>query len=157
MTLFGDHAESNLKRATGLVEQTIEALGVDPSQTRVDGGGSVQRWALRRGSASILISIEPPARGSEQGTVRLVAPVVRVPEGDAAQRLFAHLLDLNTSALVGVAFGVQTDDVVLVTERSLQDLDASEVDALVRTIGAMADRYDDQLAERFDTVRSSNP
>ena len=154
MTLFGDHAESNLKRATSLVEQTIEALGVDPAQTRV--GGDEQRWALRRGSASILISIQPPAKEGAEGTIRLLAPVVRIPQGDAAAKLFQRLLELNTSALVGVAFGVQDGDVVLVAERSLQDLDASEVDDMVRTIGAMADRYDDQLATQFGTARSSD-
>ena len=154
MTLFGDHAESNLKRATSLVEQTIEALGVDPAQTRL--GAGEQQWSLRRGSASILISVQPPARGADEGTIRLVAPVVRIPEGDAATGLFRKLLELNTRALVGVAFGVQGADVVLVAERSLQDLDASEVDGMVRTIGAMADRYDDQLASEFGTVRSSD-
>lgn len=157
MTLFGDHAESNLKRAAGLVEQTIEALGVDPAQTRVAAGEDTQRWALRRGSASILIGLRPPAQGADEGTIRLVAPVVRVPEGDGATTLFRRLLELNTSALVGVAFGVQGGDVVLVAERSLKDLDASEVDDMVRTIGSMADRYDDHLAKDFGTVRSSDP
>jgi len=154
MTLFGDHAESNLQRATSLVEQTIEAPGVDPAQTRL--GAGAQQWALRRGSASILISVQPPARGADEGTIRLVAPVVRIPGGDAAAGLFRKLLELNTEVLVGVAFGVQGSDVVLVAERSLQDLDASEVDGMVRTIGAMADRYDDQLASEFGTVRSSD-
>lgn len=154
MTLFGDQAESELERAGELVEQTIEALGVDPAAARL--AGTARRWSLRRGSASILIALSEPTEHAPEGTIRVVAPVVRLPAEDRQPKLFRHLLEANASEIPGAAFAIRGDDVVLVAERSVRDLDASEVDAMVRTVGREADRYDDALAEEFGTTRSSD-
>lgn len=155
MTLFGDHAESARRRAVELVEQTIEALGVDAGQARV-GSADEPRWVLRRGSASVVVSIHSPSDGAPAGTVRVLAPVVRLPDEGKQPALFRRLLEANAHELVGVAFGIREGDVVLVSERSLQDLDGSEIDSTVRTIGRVADRYDDALAREFGTSRSSD-
>ncbi len=156
MTLFGDHAENDLKRAVGLVEQTIEALGVNPAETRIGASDGSHRWSLRRGSAAILVAVLPPSEAAPAGSLRVVAPVVRVPPEDRMLPLARRLLEANARELRGVAFGLREEDVVLISERSLQDLDASEVSSVVRAIGSAADRYDDLLAQEFGTSRSSD-
>lgn len=158
MTLFGDGAESDHQRAVTLVEETITALGIDPTASVLPGDPEgPRRFALRRGSAQIIVAVHPPAPGLEEGTLRVVAPVVRVPSEDLQLALFRRLLEANAQELVGVAFAVAGDDVVVVAERSLQDLDSSEVQAMIRTVGASADRFDDHLAQKFHTTRSSDP
>ena len=154
MSLFDDQAESGVERAVELVEQTIESLGVSPSEARLAGDG--RRWSLRRGSAAIVISIVEPPKGAADGTIRVIAPVVRLPEVSRRAALYERLLAANAGGLGGPAFGVRGDDVVLVSERSVRDLDASEVDQLVRAIGREADRHDDVLAKEFGTSRSSD-
>ena len=42
------------------------------------------------------------------------------------------------------------------TERSVQDLDGSEVDGMIRNVGRLADAWDDALAERYGARRSSD-
>ena len=156
MTLFGDQAQSGLDRAAELVEETIEALGVEPTQARLSAEGGQRRWSLQRGSAAILIALAPPAAASRDGSIRVIARVVRLPSDDRQLAFFRRLLELNGSELSGVAFGIHGGEVVLIAERSVRDLDASEVDSMVRTIGRAADQYDDVLAKEYGTSRSSD-
>ncbi|MFW6067108.1 MAG: YbjN domain-containing protein [Myxococcota bacterium] len=157
MTLFGDRAATEQDRAVSLVEQTLAALGVDPAQSRLPGEGEGRRFSLRRGSAAIQVTVHPPPPGEEVGTLRVVAPVVRLPSGGPSVEMLLRLLRANAEELVGVAFGITEGEVVLLAERSTRDLDASEVDAMIRTVGREADRCDDVLAEEFGTTRSCDP
>jgi len=156
MSLFSDHAESNHSRAVALVEGAVESLGIDAAAVRIDGGEGESRYSLRRGSADVVITVIAARGDDEEGTLRIVAPVVRLPgEGDWSS-LYAWLLSSNAQELRGAAFGLIDGEVVVVAERSLVDLDASEVLAMVKTVGAAADRYDDVLAKQFGTPRSSD-
>ena len=67
-----------------------------------------------------------------------------------------RLLEVNARELAGAAFGIVADAVVLVSERSLEDLDASEVQTMVRVVGVAADTWDDALADEFDVIRASD-
>ena len=138
--------------AHALVEDSIRKLGLDPGKARVPG--ATGRWVLQRGSARIGIAVHP-AEGSREGSLRVAAPVVKVPDEAKRLALFTHLLELNAAELVGAAFGVAGGDVVVVAERALRDLDASEVDAAIRGVGRIADTWDDTLASRFGAPRVS--
>ncbi len=157
MTLFEDQADNDFERAVALVEQTIASLGVDPTAARLASTDGTHRFSLRRGSAAMVVAVQPPAEGEADGTMRAIAPVVRLPAPERQLALFRRLLDSNAADLAGVAFGIAGDDVVLVAERSLRDLDASEVDGMIRSLGRDADRFDDLLAREFETTRSSDP
>ena len=64
--------------------------------------------------------------------------------------------DLRQYTLVLTKKGVSGEEVVVVTERSVQDLDGSEVDGMIRNVGRLADAWDDALAERYGARRSSD-
>ena len=155
MALFADQSAEQLKHAEALVEQTIRALGIDPTTARTTAGERTV-YSLKRGSASILVVLHPPREGEPDGTIRVVAPIIRLPAADRRPALFQRLLELNGRELIGAAFGIVGDDVVVLSERSVRDLDASEVEATLRTIGRVADRYDDVLAKEFGTTRSAD-
>ena len=135
-----------------MVEAAIAALGIDPAAARVPSAAAPQ-WALRRGSARIFVGVHDDGG---DGLLRLIAPVVKLPDEASRPALFAHLLELNARELAGVAFGITGADVVLVSQRSLRDLDRSEVDAALAAIGRAADHHDDALSKRFGTVRSTD-
>jgi hypothetical protein len=103
-----------------------------------------------------VISLLGPSADDASGTLRVVAPVVRLDAERDWSSLYVWLLSSNASELRGAAFGLIDAEVVVVAERSLVDLDASEVMSMVKTIGLAADRYDDVLAEQFGTPRSSD-
>ena len=68
--------------------------------------------------------------------------------------LFAHLLELNAT-LCGAAFAIQGDQVLLVSERSTLDLDASEVLDIIKRLTSYADEHDDVLVARYGGSLSS--
>ncbi len=151
MALFEDQSESDYKRAITLVEQTIVLLGADLGTARVRDG----RYSLKEGSASIVVSVSRSGTNLPHGSLRLVSPVVKLPEKqETLFELFRHLLDVNAKSIANAAFGVDGDFVVVVSERALRDLNGSEVEAMMRTVGTIADFYDDDLAARFGTVRA---
>ncbi|AKF06486.1 hypothetical protein DB32_003635 [Sandaracinus amylolyticus] len=149
-------ADDDTKRAITLVEEAIGRLGIDAASAKLTGDADVASYVLRRGSARIVVAVHAPAAGRE-GSLRIAAPVVKIPAADAQRAaLFQHVLELNARELVGAAFGLLGGDVVVVSERALRDLDASEVDAAIRSVGRLADSWDDALATRFSTQRSSD-
>ena len=60
MGLWTDRAESDAERAVTLVEDTIRALGIDPAAARVTASKGGAQFALKRGSARVVIAIHPP-------------------------------------------------------------------------------------------------
>jgi len=154
MTPIEERANTDVERAVALVEETIEALGIDPRSSRNEREGHIA-YALRRGSARILIAVHSPSGDLTEGRIRVVAPVVVLPSAEQPA-LLRYLLEANATELVGAAFAISGQEVVVVTERSVGDLDASEVDTMIRTVGRVADRYDDQLSKTFELQRSSD-
>jgi len=155
MTLFSEQAKSDVERAVSLVEETIRKLGIDPGASRSEKEGHVA-FALRRGSARILIAVHAPRGELVEGRIRVVSPCVVLPSKDAEAPILRFLLEANASELVGAAFAVSGDEVVVVAERTVKDLDLSEVDTMIRNVGRVADRYDDELSTKFSLKRSSD-
>lgn len=160
MTLFENPEASACELAMRLVERSIAELGVSPVATRLhdassgaDAGGT---WSFKRGSADVLVTVSPP-QGGHAGAIRVISPVVRLPEDEAVcARLFRHLLTLNGMQVVGAAFGLIEEEVVVVAERSVVDLDPSEVDEMLRAVGEVADYFDEVLAGEYGGVPSSD-
>jgi len=154
MTLFDDQPKNDLQRAVALVEQTVRTLGLDPAQARLKSAGVVDAYSLQRGSASLLVMLQEGSRPEDKGSIRVVAPVVALPNHSAAQlTLFRRLLEANGKELANAAFAIVNDQVAVISERTVEDLDASEVDRMIRTVGRVADRYDDALASEFGVQR----
>jgi hypothetical protein len=148
-------ADKDVARVRGLVETTIRGLGLDPAASRTEREGHVS-YALRRGSARILVAVHPAGGDLPEARLRVVAPVVHIPPPPVDAALFRRLLEANAIDLVGVAFGISGKEIIVVSERTLPDLDQSEIDTIIRNVGRVADRYDDELAKTFGAVRSSD-
>jgi CelD/BcsL family acetyltransferase involved in cellulose biosynthesis len=135
-------------RAKALVEETIRALGLDPAATRAKDAPTTCSWTLQRGSAAILVNVA--RRNDDQRTyLRVISPLMTLPEASKREALFTRLLELNGSGIANCAFGLVGDRVVLVSERPANGLDANEVKEIVRHVGAVADAYDDRLVKEF--------
>jgi hypothetical protein len=141
-------------RAVELVEATIRSLGVDPAAAKIPGDDKTRAYALRRGSARVVVAVARGEGGA--GTLRVLAPVVHAPEVAKEAAVFRRLLELNAREVSGAAFGLFGDEIVAVAERATKDLDASEVDAIVKNVGRVADRWDDVLAKEFGLKRASD-
>jgi hypothetical protein len=137
---------------TQLLEGVLRRLGLDPAAAKVRQDETTIAWGIMRGSAQVLLA----AATSDKGTwVRVVAPVVKLPKESDRLAFFARLLDLNAKAMRNAAFGVLNDDVVIVSERPAQGLDAGEVEQILKHVGAAADYYDDLFAKEYGLAKSS--
>lgn len=157
--LFSEIPLGHADHAIQIVEAALEARGIPRAEfLQPDGPKREKRYALARGSAVTLIQVSRPALSlqvHDVGRIRIVAPVVGLPAEDQRARLFQQLLEEN-AMLSGAAFGITEREVILVTERSVQDLDESEVEHMIDSISAAADHYDDLLAARYGVARAAD-
>jgi hypothetical protein len=144
----------SITAALSLVESSIRALGLDPARARLPHEGDGARFALHRGSTEVFVVLAPPSDVDPAGTLRIVAPVIALPDAERRLALYERVLRLNAAEARGCAFALSGESVVVVHERSVHDLDASEVDAALRTVGAVADHFDDILAREFGAARA---
>jgi len=148
----------DFQNAQALVEATIRKLGVDPATAKVASGvggvGSSVAWTLKRGSASVLVTVTH--QEDEKVTyLRVAAPVVNLPaDATVHLALFRRLLEMNGAGLANAAFGIIGDRVVAVSERPAEGLGAEEVEQTVRHLAAVADTFDDRLAKEFGATKA---
>ena len=157
MRIFGGKAEANLKSTREMVERVISELGLAADDNRLQTDDGSLAWGLMRGSAQVYIFVRPGE--DEQGTssIQVIAPVMKIPPSkDAQLPLFHRLLELNAQQITGAAFAIKDDTVVILTDRSTQDLDRSEVKEMILRVGYFADTLDDSLVRQFGGQRYSD-
>jgi hypothetical protein len=143
--------EDHFKDARALVEAAIQTLGVSPSAARAKEGPGHASWTLQRGSAAILIALAARETGPEKSALflRVISPVMTLPNPAKRESLYKHLLELNAQGLANAAFGLVNERVVAVSERPVENLQSEEVVQIVRHLSAVADTYDDRLVSTF--------
>lgn len=140
-----------------MVEEVICGLDLVPEENRIPTEEESLAWGLLKGSAEVFIFILPGTSEEDYHTLQVVSPVMRLPESPANQTaLLRRLLELNAQVLSGAAFGVKGDTVVLVADRSTQDINSSEVRDMILRVGFFADKYDDELVRQFGGRRFSD-
>lgn len=155
MARFEADSAVEIERVAQLVEDTISALGVDPSAVRLNAPTGGRAWSLMRGSAAMAIFLQPPRAKEDSPFLRVISPIVVIdPEHELT--LYRKLLELNATGMASVAFGIQEDRVVAVSERPTRNLNASEVRYIVQMVGAVADHFDDELTKAFGGSRVSD-
>ncbi len=149
-----DPLEQLFSRTKQTVEATLKSLGLDPAQAKVKETDEQATYTLMRGSASVLVTVVH--RAEQKATfLRVVSPVLIIAEG-SREPLFKRLLELNAGGLSNAWFGVMGEKVVAVSERPAEDLDAGEVEQMIRHLSAVADTYDDRLMKEFGGKRASD-
>lgn len=154
MALFGNKQEANMRSCIKMIESVISNIGLNPNDSKIKTSGDRIAWGLMKGSAEVYVSLKQEEDGNY---LRIFAPVMTLPQEPTNQAgLFRHLLTLNAGTLVGVAFGLNGDHIVLVAERNTNDLDLSEVEDMINRVGHYADYYDDALVNEFGGQRYSD-
>jgi hypothetical protein len=142
--------------ARALVEAAIGGLGVSPASALANESLDTQghghaSWTLQRGSARILITLatQTGPAGKTSVFLRVISPVMTLPEPAKREALYQHLLELNAQGLGNAAFGFASDRIVVVSERPTENMQGEEASQMVRHLAAVADTYDDRLVKAF--------
>ncbi|MSP60947.1 MAG: hypothetical protein EXR72_11500 [Myxococcales bacterium] len=147
---MSDDRKQNFDLCRKMIEQVIQALGLDPAKNRRELDDENRLcWKLRRGSAAVYIFLQA---SDDANYLQVVSPLMTVPEGKEVA-LFRRLLELNADALYGLAFGLRGNLVQLSSDRTTDELDPSEVKAMVSLVGRLGDHYDDKLVAEFGGTR----
>ena len=152
MGLFsGNKHSSNLKSAKKMVEEAISSLKLVPEENRLQGQQEGYGWGVMKGSAEVFIFIIPgDSKKDTFHSFQVVSPVMKLPESSSSQvALYRRLLELNVEILSGVSFGMKGDTVMIVADRSTEDLNLSEVKSMILRVGYFADLYDDELVSQY--------
>jgi CelD/BcsL family acetyltransferase involved in cellulose biosynthesis len=141
--------------AKGIVEGTIRKLGIDPAVATAKSAPLTCSWTFQRGSAAILVNLTQ-RKEDQKLYLRVISPVMTLPDPAAREALFVRLLELNGKGLANCAFGLIGDRVVVVSERPAAGLDDAECEQIMRHLAAVADTYDDKLVKEFGGKRASD-
>ncbi len=146
--LFENRREATVNSTAAMVEDVLIALGHFVNECRADTAEVIRGWRVTKGSASIRISLIDG--GADQlPVIRVISPVMTTDARVDIGKLYRRLLSLNYSDIKGAAFATFQNEVLLVAERSILDLDRSEVHDLILRVSNYADRYDDLLVDEF--------
>jgi hypothetical protein len=143
--LFDNQRETNLTSTITMIEDVLIELGHFLNDCRSDAPGAVRSWHIRKGSASVRISLLDRPDFTH---VRVASAVLTINDLVDRPALFAHVLALNAD-LCGAAFALRERTLLVVTERSTLDIDRSEVMELIERVTSTADDHDDMLLSRF--------
>lgn len=145
-----------LPRVRLLVENLMRAHGLDPVAHLLSEGPDSCSWHFWAGTSGSSESGRPDrvllvlsvflATGT--GYLRLSSPIVLLPEPARRQDFYRRLLDHN-SEMVSSALATFGEEVHVVSVRSVQDLDASEVEELIRCVTGYARRWREELSLEF--------
>jgi hypothetical protein len=150
--LFDNQREVNLASTVTMIEDVLIELGHFVNDCREDPPGTLRSWRIRKGSATVRISL---LDRDDFSHVRVSSAVLTIDSSVNRSGLFGHLLALNAE-LCGAAFAIRGDVAMVVTERSTLDLDRSEVMELIDRVTAYADDHDDVLVTRFGGVQGGD-
>lgn len=144
--------DGGVSKAIKTVVSVLKSLDIDPGGNELKGAPGGAAWQISRGSADVMIAVNPPVTEGHAGHLRVVSPIVRF-EGKIPTDLMERLLDLNGTRLPGICFGIISGNVSLVAERSVAGLDRQEFEEILTAIGFYADKYDDLLVGEFGGTR----
>ncbi len=146
--------DTDFEDAKKLVEETIKKLGLDAASCRAPSTDAQAAWTLKRGSASVLVTVTHH-QDEDETYLRVASPVVTLPADKAKHpALFRHLLELNAGGLANAAFGIVGERIVAVSERPVEGLGAAEVEQTVKHLAAVADTFDDRLEKEFGASKA---
>ena len=100
---------------------------------------------IKRGTIPIGVNVL-----EDNGVLMVLAPLMAVPD-ERREAFYRKLLELSFLATSDAAFAIDgTKDLVYVRAlRRLSGLDYEELEALLQTVGAVADDWDEQLRQEF--------
>jgi hypothetical protein len=128
-----------------MISSVIDRFGGDSYEARVDKN----TWRITSGSATGFIALFENAEDEEGTELMILFPVMQVPVAKSLA-FYRRLLEINNNLRGRASFAINPDNmVILVTGRTIRDLDPNELASMVIVTAALADDYDDLLLDEF--------
>jgi hypothetical protein len=143
--LFANQRQINIRSSRALIEQVLTDLGSAAAPMVPLPDGLLFAWQLQHGSAQVTVSVVDQQPFPH---FKVTATVLKISQSTNRLALCERLLAENMS-LMGAAFALSGDHVLLLAERSTLDLDYSEIMDITKHVLETADHYDDLLIAEY--------
>ena len=127
------------------IETVIYSLEEDNSAMvqKSDNGGYI--WKFNYGSVEVFVQLTGE---NEDDFFTAWAKVLSLPAKNEAE-LMRKLLEMNWHNTFETCFAIFNQQVVVSTQRTIDDLSPSEISRAITLVATIADDYDDQLQAEF--------
>ncbi|PPT07417.1 hypothetical protein CKA32_005983 [Geitlerinema sp. FC II] len=126
------------------IETVIASLAED-QKVMVGHDDSGYAWKFKYGSVQVFVQL---TGDTEDDMFKVWSPVLKLPTQDDAG-LMKHLLQMNWNGTLESSFAIVDSQVVVVSSRTVADLNPSEISRVITVVATIADDNDEALQEQF--------
>jgi hypothetical protein len=152
--LFANQREANIRSTIALIETILSKLGHGAAMIRAPQSGTLSAWHVGHGSASIAIDL---INKQPFPHLRVCATIMTLNDQVANRSGLSEFLLAENVLLMGSAFALIDNRVLLIAQRSTLDVDYSEIMDITTHVMHTADHYDDILVNKFGGQRGGRP
>lgn len=142
-------AEMKLSTHREEVETVIDSLAVEGSIrfTQMPDSDKGLLWIFKYGTIRVYVAITGE---TDDDTLTVWAPVLKMPATPEKESdLYRFLLERNWLETWESRFCIRSDEVVLLSMRTLDSIDPGEISRAITIVATLADEYDESLLEQF--------
>lgn len=102
-------------------------------------------WKFQYGTVEVFVQLTGE---SDEDVFTVWAVVLPLPAKNETE-LMTLLLEMNWRSTFEASFAIFNNQIVLSTQRTVNDLSASEVSRAITLVATLADQYDEQLQSKY--------
>ncbi|MGF1492040.1 MAG: YbjN domain-containing protein [Microcoleaceae cyanobacterium] len=102
-------------------------------------------WKFQYGSVQVFVQL---SGATDDDSLTVWSPVLKLPAKNEAQ-LMQKLLEMNWLATFESHFAINSNEVVVISTRTLMDISPAEISRIITVVASIADDNDDDLIAEF--------
>ena len=146
---MSDNTLKQWAMANAVLVSWFEHFELSESQYHIphccEEGELIKEWFVKVGTADILLTL---ISTSAAVMLQVRTSVFELSECDSKEGLYEQLLELNATELSCCAFGLEDGEVVVVSDRSMTNVDLQQVIQMIQTVSDTAHSYKNILQDK---------
>ncbi|KPQ38172.1 MAG: putative bacterial sensory transduction regulator [Phormidium sp. OSCR] len=126
------------------IETVISSLAQD-QKAMVGHSDDAYAWKFKYGSVEVFVQL---TGDTEEDMFTVWSPVLKLPATDEPG-LMRHLLQMNWGSTFESRFAIVEDQVVVLSSRTVADLNPGEISRTITIVATIADDNDEDLQEKY--------
>lgn len=133
------------------IETVIASLAED-QKVLVGQSDAGHLWKFKYGSVQVFVQL---TGSTEEDTLTVWSSVLKLPAQNESE-MMRRLLEMNWSSTYEARFGMLGDEIVVLSSRSVSDLNPGEISRSITVVATIADDHDEALQEEFGAASAGS-